>query len=70
MALTAAPGQSVRSLPAVEPVPPAPGVDEVFFPGEIEARAARDNLDRGLALPRQTLEDLRELARSTGVPPL
>jgi LDH2 family malate/lactate/ureidoglycolate dehydrogenase/mannose-6-phosphate isomerase-like protein (cupin superfamily) len=54
----------------VKAVPPAPGVDEVFFPGEIEARAARDNLDRGLALPRQTLEDLRELARSTGVPPL
>ena len=48
--------------------PPAPGADGVFFPGEIEARAARENLERGIALPRQTLDDLRRLARSAGVP--
>jgi LDH2 family malate/lactate/ureidoglycolate dehydrogenase len=51
-------------------VPLAPGFDEVLYPGELEARAAREHLDQGLSLPRQTLEDLRQLARSTGVPAL
>ena len=54
----------------VKSVPPAPGFDEVFFPGELEARAERANLGRGIALPQQTLDDLRALARSTGVPAL
>jgi LDH2 family malate/lactate/ureidoglycolate dehydrogenase len=43
-------------------------VDEVFFPGELEARAARQHLEQGLSLPQQTLDDLRELAGSAGVP--
>jgi LDH2 family malate/lactate/ureidoglycolate dehydrogenase len=54
----------------VKSVPLAQGFDEVLFPGELEARAAREHLEQGLSLPRQTLEDLRELAASTGVPPL
>jgi LDH2 family malate/lactate/ureidoglycolate dehydrogenase len=54
----------------VKSVPPAQGFDEIFFPGELEARAAREHLDQGLSLPRQTLEDLRKLAASTGVPAL
>jgi LDH2 family malate/lactate/ureidoglycolate dehydrogenase len=51
----------------VKSVPLAHGFDEVFFPGEIEARAARDNLERGISLPRQTFDDLRQLAGTTGV---
>ena len=54
----------------VKSVPLAQGFDEVFFPGELEARAARANLDLGLSLPQQTLDDLRQLAASTGVPTL
>jgi LDH2 family malate/lactate/ureidoglycolate dehydrogenase len=54
----------------VKAVPLAPGFDEVLYPGELEARAARQQLDQGLSLPRQTLDDLRELAASTGVPAL
>jgi LDH2 family malate/lactate/ureidoglycolate dehydrogenase len=54
----------------VKAVPPAQGFDEVFYPGELEARAAREHLQAGLSLPQQTLEDLRQLASSTGVPPL
>jgi LDH2 family malate/lactate/ureidoglycolate dehydrogenase len=54
----------------VRSVPPARGFDEVLYPGELEARAAREHLQAGLSLPRQTLEDLRELAASTGVPAL
>jgi LDH2 family malate/lactate/ureidoglycolate dehydrogenase len=54
----------------VKSVPPAQGFDEVFYPGELEARAAREHLTRGLSLPRRTLDDLRQLAASTGVPAL
>jgi LDH2 family malate/lactate/ureidoglycolate dehydrogenase len=54
----------------VKAVPLAAGFDEVFFPGEIEARAARENLDHGVTLPRKTLDDLRELAGTIGIPPL
>jgi LDH2 family malate/lactate/ureidoglycolate dehydrogenase len=54
----------------VKAVPLAPGFDEVLFPGELEARAARRHLEQGLSLPGQTLEDLRRLAASTGVPAL
>ena len=48
----------------VKSVPLAEGFDEVLFPGELEARAAREHLEQGLSLPRQTLDDLRELAAS------
>jgi LDH2 family malate/lactate/ureidoglycolate dehydrogenase len=54
----------------VKSVPLAQGFEEVCYPGELEARAARQHLDQGLALPRQTLEDLRQLAAATGVPAL
>jgi LDH2 family malate/lactate/ureidoglycolate dehydrogenase len=54
----------------VKSVPLAQGFDEVVFPGELEARAAREHLQQGLSLPRQTLDDLRQLAGSTGVPAL
>jgi LDH2 family malate/lactate/ureidoglycolate dehydrogenase len=54
----------------VKSVPLARGSDEVFFPGELEARASREHLRQGLSLPRQTLDDLRQLAHSTGVPAL
>jgi LDH2 family malate/lactate/ureidoglycolate dehydrogenase len=54
----------------VRSVPLAPGFDEILYPGEPEARAAREHLQAGLSLPRQTLDDLRRLADSTGVPAL
>ena len=54
----------------VRSVPPAQGFDEVLYPGELEARAAREHLHQGLPLPRRTLDDLRRLAAATGVPAL
>jgi LDH2 family malate/lactate/ureidoglycolate dehydrogenase len=54
----------------VKSVPPAQGFDEVLYPGELEARAAREHLGAGLSLPRQTVEDLRRLADTTGTPAL
>jgi LDH2 family malate/lactate/ureidoglycolate dehydrogenase len=52
----------------VKSVPPARGINEIFFPGELEARAKAQNTTRGLTLPTQTVEDLRNLGRATGVP--
>jgi LDH2 family malate/lactate/ureidoglycolate dehydrogenase len=59
-----------RLVAEVRSVPLAQGFDEVLYPGELEARAARQHLERGLSLPRQTLDDLRRLADATGVPAL
>ena len=49
-------------------VPPARGFEEVFYPGEIEARADARHRVEGLRLPTDTLEDLHRLAAETGVP--
>jgi LDH2 family malate/lactate/ureidoglycolate dehydrogenase len=51
----------------VKSVPPARGVNEIFFPGELEARAKAQNAARGLMLPTQTVEDLRNLGGKTDV---
>lgn len=50
-------------------VPLAQGFDEVFYPGEIEARNATRNHAEGLALPDDTLADLHRLAEETGITP-
>jgi LDH2 family malate/lactate/ureidoglycolate dehydrogenase len=46
--------------------PKAKGVDEIFFPGEIEARNAARNRVEGLSLPADTLGDLDALADELG----
>src|SRR5215210_123199 len=53
----------------VKTVPLAQGVDEVFYPGEVEDRAEAANLaEGGVVLAEQSLADLHELATATGVP--
>lgn len=52
---------------AVKAAPLAPGVEEVYYPGEPEARAEEANLQRGVSLPRKTIEDLTRLAEEIGV---
>jgi LDH2 family malate/lactate/ureidoglycolate dehydrogenase len=53
----------------VKGVPPAPGFDEVFYPGEVEDRAEAAALAAGgIALAQDSLADLRRLADETGVP--
>jgi LDH2 family malate/lactate/ureidoglycolate dehydrogenase len=47
-------------------VPRAAGVDEIFFPGEPEARAEVAGRMTGVRLPDQTVADLRELGDSCG----
>jgi len=44
-------------------VPRAQGVDEIFYPGEMEARADTRNRADGVSLPLDTLDDVNRLAR-------
>ncbi len=48
-------------------VPRAPGVEEICYPGELEARSEARHRREGLALPERTLADLGTLAAETGV---
>jgi LDH2 family malate/lactate/ureidoglycolate dehydrogenase len=47
--------------------PRAQGFDEIFYPGEMEARNDVRNRREGLELPQDTLDDLRRIARETGL---
>jgi LDH2 family malate/lactate/ureidoglycolate dehydrogenase len=54
-------------IAGLKAVPLAQGVEEVFYPGEIEARNDVLNRRQGLILPEDTLTDLRKLADSCGL---
>ena len=51
----------------VKSVPRAQGFDEVFYPGEIEARNNERNRREGIEFPEDTLADLRRIAQKTGL---
>jgi LDH2 family malate/lactate/ureidoglycolate dehydrogenase len=48
-------------------VPVAPGHEEVFYPGEIEARNDVLHRREGLMLPHDTVADLERVAREAGL---
>lgn len=50
-------------------VPLAQGFGEIFYPGEIEDRAAVQAGEHGVQIPQRTLEQLEQLADSCGLPP-
>ena len=45
----------------------AEGVDEILFPGELEARKEREQLENGLELPTAVMEDLDNVGNVYGV---
>jgi LDH2 family malate/lactate/ureidoglycolate dehydrogenase len=51
----------------IKSVPLAQGVDEVFYPGEMEARADQSQRRDGIELPDDTIADLQRLARENHV---
>jgi LDH2 family malate/lactate/ureidoglycolate dehydrogenase len=51
----------------IKSVPLAQGFDEVFYPGEIEARNDARHRRDGIEFPDDTLADLRRTARETGL---
>ncbi|MGY0390701.1 Ldh family oxidoreductase [Nocardioides sp. WG-D5] len=54
-------------IAATKAVPRASGVDEIFYPGEIEARAEVQGRLTGVRLPDKTVSDLRGLGTECGV---
>lgn len=51
----------------IKSVPLAHGFSEVFYPGEIEARNDARNRQEGIALPNDTLNDLKRVAAEYGL---
>ena len=56
-----------RYISEIKSVPLAQGVDEVFYPGEIEAKSNARNRKEGLLFPEDTLGDLNRIAGETGL---
>lgn len=48
-------------------MPRAQGFDEIFHPGEMEARNDAHNRAEGISFPHDTLDDLRRIAGETGL---
>jgi LDH2 family malate/lactate/ureidoglycolate dehydrogenase len=53
----------------IKAVPLADGFEEVFYPGEIEARNEARGLRDGLDLPEKSLGDLEVAAAKLGILP-
>lgn len=51
----------------IKAVPLAQGFEEVFYPGEMEARNNERNRKQGLEFPDDTVADLRRIAGETGL---
>jgi LDH2 family malate/lactate/ureidoglycolate dehydrogenase len=56
-----------RYIAKVKAAPLAGGFDEVFYPGEIEARNDAKHRAEGLAYPDATLADLAAIATQSGL---
>jgi len=53
----------------IKSVPRAKGVDEIFYPGEMEAASDRRQREHGIDLPQDTVADLQRIGGETGVDP-
>jgi LDH2 family malate/lactate/ureidoglycolate dehydrogenase len=51
----------------IKSVPLAPGVDEIFYPGEMESRADLRQRREGIELPEDTYADLRSIGAQAGI---
>jgi LDH2 family malate/lactate/ureidoglycolate dehydrogenase len=56
----------IRLIDEVKSVPRATGVQEIFFPGELEDRNAALTSQRGIAITDHTWESLTRLGAETG----
>ncbi|UMA67159.1 Ldh family oxidoreductase (plasmid) [Roseivivax marinus] len=56
-------------IATMKDAPRAPGVDEIFYPGELEARHEARALDEGIGLPDDVIHDLTAGAGRLGVQP-
>jgi len=51
----------------IKAVPLAKGFDEIYYPGEMEAKNAVRNRSEGIQFPDDTLADLKRIAAETGL---
>jgi LDH2 family malate/lactate/ureidoglycolate dehydrogenase len=51
----------------IKSVPLAQGVDEIFYPGEMEARSDARQRREGIELPEDTVAELRRLGEASGI---
>jgi LDH2 family malate/lactate/ureidoglycolate dehydrogenase len=56
-----------RLVAELKATPLAPGAQEIFYPGEIEARNDARHRAEGLDLPAATLDDLARVSRESGI---
>ena len=56
-----------RLIALLKNAPRANGVDEIFYPGELEARSDATLRTNGLVLPPDTLRDLERIAQQCGL---
>jgi LDH2 family malate/lactate/ureidoglycolate dehydrogenase len=59
-----------RYIATIKSAPRAEGVDEIFYPGEKEARAHERQSKEGLLLPADTIAGLDDVAAQAGMPPV
>ena len=59
-----------KMIEGLKATPRAEGVDEIYYPGELETRADAENRRNGIRLPQDTLVDLNARAAALGVAPL
>ncbi len=58
-----------RMIEELKAVPLAVGHEEIFYPGEIEARNEARHRRDGLVLPPDTVRDLEKVAATCGLSP-
>jgi LDH2 family malate/lactate/ureidoglycolate dehydrogenase len=56
-----------RFVAEIKATPRAKGVDEIFYPGEMEARSDAQLRVEGIELPDDTIADLERIGREMGV---
>ena len=56
--------EEIKSSPRSE------GADEIFLPGEIEAKAARRQKEEGITYPMEVIEELKDLGNKIGIKPI
>jgi LDH2 family malate/lactate/ureidoglycolate dehydrogenase len=56
-----------RFITEIKSQPLAQGFDEIFYPGEMEARASERHMREGLKLPLDTWNDLAKVAKEIGL---
>lgn len=61
-------GELEELLAAVKAVPPAPGVEEVLLPGELEDRAESVRSRKGIPIDQTAWDEIKQSAARVGVP--